>query len=678
MKASETELKKIIEGTTQFLVPHYQRAYSWKRDHWQQLWDDVIALVDERSSSTPEMMKPTHFIGSMVTIPGQSIPQGVAKYVLIDGQQRITTLMLLLAALRDRARELGDNRRAEMVHNLYLTNQYQEKLEHYKLLPTQADDQTTSDRTAFIRILSPDAGPKVDAHRTTSAYDFFALKIRLPVSPPPEVLIETVTTGLMVVSIVLDRDDNPYTIFESLNAKGQPLAQADLIRNYFFMRIHQDRHEDAHTRYWQPMERLLADADMTEFFRQYLMRDGSIVKIDKVYIELKKVTDQRNKAHPSDPMGQLQELHRYAGYFGCIMHPERETNLQVRQALANLRRLNFGITASFLLNLYDDFANGRISAEAMAQALNILENFLLRRFVCAVPTNVLNKVFPALYRQASIDGKFSLDRLKVALADRGYPSDEEFKNHLVNDRMYGSGDRRDKTKFILDRLEQSFGHKEAASTAKLTIEHVMPQTLTAPWQEALGADSEEQYEVCLHQLGNLTLTGYNSELSNTPYATKREHLLKSHVELNRYFAAIPKWDFDAIEARSRDLAQRAVTIWPSFRPQKEGVSRPPGEVTGTKPSAVWIGDERHDVKDWCDVLEIVMTHLSENHSEHFPSLQAECKYISNTTGKFRNPRKLNNGYFYEVNLSANIIFRVCTQVLEHVGLREQWRVEMRS
>jgi len=294
MKASETEFKKIIEGTTQFFVPHYQRAYSWQPKQWTQLWEDLIALAEERSNHTDEGPAPTHFIGSMVTIPGTSVPQGVAKYVLIDGQQRITTLMILLAALRDLARERGDGRQADMVHNLYLTNQYQENLEHFKLLPTQGEAPGSGDRIAFKNIIDPSDTTRVTGHLATKAYDFFARRARLPATPPPDVLIGTIASGLMIVSIVLDRDDNPYTIFESLNAKGQPLSQADLIRNYFFMRIHQDEHERAHRTHWQPMERLLKNTSMTEFFRQYLMREGTLVKIDSVYTDDLKRPRQHN------------------------------------------------------------------------------------------------------------------------------------------------------------------------------------------------------------------------------------------------------------------------------------------------------------------------------------------------------------------------------------------------
>lgn len=676
MKASETEFKKIIEGTTQFFVPHYQRAYSWGSKQWQQLWDDLVALVEDRSTQGQESAKSTHFIGSMVTTPGSSVPQGVAKYVLIDGQQRITTLMLLLAALRDLLREGGEHRRAEMVHNLYLTNQYQEHLEHYKLLPTQGEDIENADRTAFTRIITPDSGPRVQGHSATAAYDFFVKKIRAAGAPRPDVLIEVVTSGLILVSIVLDRDDNPYTIFESLNAKGRPLAEADLIRNYFFMRIHQNEHEKAYQQLWQPMERMLSDANLTEFFRQYLMRDGTLVKSDKVYVELKQSIDRRTQM---TPLEQLKEVHRYAGYYAKMAHPERELNLVVRQALTNLQRLNFGVTASFLLNLYDDFASERITPAVMAQSLSVLENYLLRRYVCGIPSNALNKIFPALYRQTREDGKFSIDRLKVLLADKGYPSDEEFKTRLADVRLYGGGDRREKAKFILDRLEQSFEHKEAVDTNNLTIEHVMPQTLTPVWKAKLGPEAVENSDLYLHRLGNLTLTGYNSELSNDSYLEKREKLAKSHIELNRHFQKTAEWDFAAIDKRSLEMAERALKVWPSFRAVKDGPSRPRGVVTGTKPSVLYIADERHEVKDWSEVLLQTMQYLCETRSDQFPVLQGEFpKCLAEDQRTLRSPRKLDNGYFYEANMSAQRIYKVCEQILDFVGCGDQWHVETRA
>ena len=365
-------------------------------------------------------------------------------------------------------------------------------------------------------------------------------------------------------------------------------------------------------------------------------------------------------------------MHRYAGYYARLTNPESEPDAQVRSALNSLQRLNFGVTASFLLNHYDDFASERIDASTMARAL-------LRRFVCGVPTNLLNKMFPGLYRQSQDNHQFSIAKFQAVLAEKGYPSDDEFQARLKDARMYGGGDRREKTKFILDRLEQTFAHKEPVSTESLTIEHVMPQTLTPAWRDALGADVDDEFESQLHRLGNLTLTGYNGEMSNAPYAEKRVQLLLSHLELNRYFTSIEAWDFEAIERRSGELATRALALWPSFRTQEEPSTTRPGDlVTGTKPTALHINGEDYEVKDWSDVLESVMKYVCETYPDQFPGLQAEFpSYLSGEASKLRSPRSLGNGYCYEANMSAKRIYQLCQQVLDFVGYGGVWSVDKR-
>lgn len=408
------------------------------------------------------------------------------------------------------------------------------------------------------------------------------------------------------------------------------------------------------------------------------MREGNQVKIGDVYVALKRGTEQSAKGHPVEPLAQLQELNRYAGYYSRLMHPETEPDDVVRRALMNLQRLKFGVTASFLLNLYDDYANQRIGPSLMAEALSVLENYLLRRFVCGVPTNVLNKFFPTLYRQTQVDEKFNIERLKALLSERGYPSDEEFTARLGDVRLYGGGDRREKAKFILDRLEGSFEHKENVGSP-LTIEHIMPQTLSPAWRETLGPDAEDSFEDYLHRLGNLTLTGYNSEMSNAPYGEKRQQLLLSHVELNRYFHDVEVWDFDAIDQRSRSLARRSLAIWPSFGRGQDGSARSHGEVTGTKPTALYIGEDKYDVRDWSDVLERAMKFLGETRPEQFSVLEEDYPhYITRDGAKLRSPRRLSNDYYYEANLSAQRIYRLCKHVMQMADCGDQWSVDTRK
>lgn len=269
MKASETKLQKLIEGTSQFVVPLFQRTYTWEKRHWATLWDDLMELCEEAEPRN-------HFIGSLVTMPTRSVPEGVAKYLLIDGQQRLTTLFILLALLRDHAKDQGAL--AEEIHKTLLTNPYRQGIDTFKLLPTHPD------RESFQRIILGGADAAVDG-QIGKARTYFERKLRGASAPSPEKLKSVIVGNLVLVSIVLDADDNPYLIFESLNAKGEELSKADLIRNYFFMRIHVDRQDSLYHEHWEPMQRQLGDS-LTDCIRHFLMKDGEIIKQSEVYFAL--------------------------------------------------------------------------------------------------------------------------------------------------------------------------------------------------------------------------------------------------------------------------------------------------------------------------------------------------------------------------------------------------------
>jgi len=245
MKASETKLAKIIEGTNQYMVPHYQRPYTWGSKEWKTLWADLVDLAEQESPAGldpgPPSIPRQHFMGSVVTAPGRSVPEGVSKWVLIDGQQRLTTLLILLAALRDHARANNRERLGSQIHDLYLTNQYQDGVDLYKLLPTADTTESGGDRAAFLAIIDGKSPAPGNIQR---AYQFFRDRFASATAPDPDRVKQIVVGGLILVSIVLDRDDNPYLVFESLNATGQQLTQADLIRNYFFMRLRLEHHDD--------------------------------------------------------------------------------------------------------------------------------------------------------------------------------------------------------------------------------------------------------------------------------------------------------------------------------------------------------------------------------------------------------------------------------------------------
>jgi uncharacterized protein with ParB-like and HNH nuclease domain len=656
MQAKETKLQDIIEGTKQYVIPLFQRTYSWTAKEWEVLWKDIVELS--------EMENPrTHFIGSIVSLPTTSVPEGVAKYLLIDGQQRLTTIFIFLTLLRNKARESQNTSFAEEINNTLLVNPYKKDHDYFKLMPTQVDRETYQN---FVK-----GKPNESENQITKAYVFFEKKLKQD-RIELETLKKITTNYFSVVSIVLDADDNPYLVFESLNAKGRPLTQADLIRNYFFMRIHVDAQEDAYSSYWQPMQSAFGD-DLTEYIRHYLMRSGSIIKQGDVYYELKEIVTASNAIE------YLEQLKVFSIYYQRLKYPEaNEPDLEIRKRLTRLNKFEVTTAYPLLLNFYDRYFKKGITQIDFVSILKTLENYLIRRFVCNVPTNQLNKIFPAVSTAlAKYPGNLA-NGFKSTLQGRGYPKDSEFFNRFKETRFYGGGDRVVKTKLILETLEENFAHKEAVPFNSLTIEHVMPQTLSNWWKNELGEEYEETHEIFLHTIGNLTLTAYNTELSNDSFHVKKKTYNDSHLELNKHFALLDHWKREQIEARSEALAESALEIWKYFG-QEDTSTQNSGDRNGNTPYLLKIMGQNFPVNNWRDVLQETFNSVAELEPEKFEILANKFpRYISKDKSKFKRNRELENGYFIQVDLKSTYIKRICYSVIEEIELTtEEWEVAVR-
>lgn len=672
MEAAEAKIQRVLEGSRQFLVPHYQRPYSWREEQWKALWRDLIELVEETDP------KP-HFLGSIVTSPARSVPEGVEKRLLIDGQQRLTTVLVLLTLIRDRARDGGVTRLAEKVQDL-ITNRHDEGSDHFKLLPTQGEDPADSDRDVFIRMVRGDR--VTAAEGIAGAYAFFANKLRRADAPDLESLFRIIVGKLTLVSIILDEKDNAHRIFESLNGKGRPLSQADLIRNYFFMRIDAREHESVYRELWRPMQRRLGEELLANFVRHYLMRSGETVREADVYISLKTRVDEDEARSPVD---HLKELVQFAGYYEALVFPATVDDVRIRERLERLNRLEVTVAYPFLLSVMADHNTGTLSTDQVVDVLDTIENFLIRRFVCGIPTHGLNKVFPALYGNAAAGDAFVAEVRRILSGNaRGYPRDAEFQERLATARLYGSGDRREKTKLILERLEAAAGHKERVDATTLTIEHVMPQTLTDGWKSHLGSSWEDDHEALLHTLGNLTLTSYNSELGNTPYADKRKRFVESHLELNRYFDDVQQWTAAEIEKRAEVLGAQALATWPYFGVSNavEDEARPSQStqaVTGSAPTLVRICGVETPVGTWVDVAVATIEGIIAIGDDEFKRVvEDQPKFVNYDATALRRTgraRRLSNGAYLETNLSARAIHRLCVQAVQVAGVAsEDWTV----
>jgi uncharacterized protein with ParB-like and HNH nuclease domain len=666
MKASETHLGKILEGNNQFVVPLFQRPYTWDESRWKVLWADLVELCEDETDSN--RAKP-HFMGSLVTVPTRSVPEGVTKFLLIDGQQRLTTLQVLLAALRDSARGLPGPL-AEKLEKSNLVNQFEEGLDHFKLLPTQ----TNGDRKAFLAIIKGESATDSDS-RIAKAHAWFQKKLKIRASPDAERLATVILRRLSLVSITLDHDDNPHLIFESLNYKGEPLTQGDLIRNYFLMRVTADEQEKLFERCWEPMQLRLKE-ELSEFVRHFLMREGAVLKKSEIYRTLKERTDEMT---PEGIAAFLDELHRSAVHYHRLLDPAQELNPDLHSRLRRFQQLEVSVAWPLILNLYAEHEAGSLPIGEFTAILDTLENFLIRRFVCGVWRSPLNQTLTALYHQAK--NYLSLvDGVRSILAQLGYPSDGEFRKALIDGRLYGVGRGVPKTKLILESLERSLAGKEQVTTESLTIEHIMPQTITSWWEENLGETWRETHELWLHTLGNLTFTGYNAELSNGDFPSKRAVFLQSPVFLSRSITQFEKWDGDAIQQRGEELAELALKIWPHFGPSGSLFTGAPNDgLTGRMPVAVTVLGTRKETKTWREVLQYTLEAVRDAAPEAFETVVAEFpRLLSIDSGKFSEPRPLGPSLYFETIRSSRVIARYCHQIIAAAGYpASEWSVETR-
>ena len=484
-------------------------------------------------------------IGNISTVP---------ELLVIDGQQRLTTLSLLLLALREAIVEKGSeidiNHR--QLSNYYLFNADEEGELRYKQLLTRYDKET------LIQLLEL-REPTDASHRLVANYAFFEAKLR-------SADLGVVFTGikkLMVVDIALDPNhDNPQLIFESLNSTGLNLSQADLIRNYVLMREDPEFQNRLYEEYWFPMEQSFVNAGtkaFNSFMGHYLtLKTGQVIKDDGVYDSFKVHVPSVERQEVLE--AHVAEIVRYSEHYAQIVFLSEEDDLKLLACFEDIRDLGIGATNPFLLGVYDDYAREDIGKTELIEIFRLVESYLFRRVTCEVPSNTLNTTFAGLMKE--IDKDNYLESLKSAFLDmswrRRYPSNQEFKEAL---QVRNVGIRR--RPYLLRKLE-NYGRKEPISVSNYTIEHVMPQTLSEDWEDELGENFRDAQEKYLHTAGNLTLTGYNSELSNRSFSEKQDMeggFRDSPLRLNRSLAQAEKWDEEAIRERAEELAEKALQIW---------------------------------------------------------------------------------------------------------------------
>lgn len=585
MKATEAKLLDFLKKSPQFVIPIYQRTYSWTTHECRQLWDDIL-----RTGRNEDIA--AHFVGSIVYIEkGLYHVSSQSPLLVIDGQQRVTTVMLILEAL---ARRLGDGEpvdgfSAKKIRSYYLLNPLEEGERRFKLLLTQTD------KHSLLALVQQKSQLGEASLRIKENFAFFEEQIRALGDD-----LASLCNGLaklVIVDIALSRDqDNPQLIFESMNSTGRELSQADLIRNFILMGLEQAEQTRLYEDHWRPMEVAFGQeaygTHFDGFMRHYLtLRTGEIPNVRQVYDAF--------KGHARAPevatggvAALVAEIHTYASYY-CAMALGQEPDKELAAAFRDLRELKVDVAFPFLLELYHDYAEGRLARDDFAQAVRLVEAYVFRRAVCAIPTNSLNKTFATFGRALRKDRY--LESIEAHLLNlpsyRRFPNDEEFQRELAVRDLYNFPRR----SYWLRRLE-NHGRKERVPVDEYTIEHILPQNenLSPKWREALGPEWQRVQETWLHTLGNLTLTGYNSEYSDRPFDEKRDMpggFKESPLRLNEVLGALSVWDEAAIQERARRLSAKAARVWaaPSLSAEVLQAFRPKVE----RPAGYSLADHPH-------------------------------------------------------------------------------------
>lgn len=552
MKAKETQLLKFLKIPNQYIIPLYQRTYSWSEKQCSQLWDDIVRAGSDESIKG-------HFIGSVVYIEkGLYNTTEIPQMLVIDGQQRITTISLLIAALGQAIKDRDDITviSQKKLNNYYLFNAEEEDDLRYKLLLTK------NDRESLIRVLDGRSLPSNYSERVAENYEFFKDKLENS-GINPHIVYEGLNK-LIIVDIALNREyDNPQLIFESLNSTGLQLSQADLVRNYILMGLETKEQEYLYTEFWYPIEEQFREAEedlFDGFMRDYLtVKTGKIPRFDGIYEAFKVYT---HRIDTPSLQKIVEDIHTFSRYY-TAMTLDNEKDDDLREIFMDIKTLRMYVTYPFLIEVYDDYHNGIITKDEFIEILRLTENYVFRRAICSIPTNSLNKTFSTLSRD--IDKDNYLESFKGIMKNkdsyRRFPSDEEFRRELRTRDLYHFRN----IKYLLRKLE-NYNTKEPLNIENYTIEHIMPQNenLSSEWQDALGDNWEEIHGEYLHTLGNLTLTGYNPELSDRPFIEKRDMeggLGSSHIRLNEGLSKVETWNEDEIKNRALRVAKKAVKVW---------------------------------------------------------------------------------------------------------------------
>lgn len=608
MKGSECKFVKYMEGSDKrFVIPVYQRNYDWKIENCRKLYDDLVKIIKGHRKS--------HFFGSLVSVYN---PDGHnEEFLIIDGQQRLTTVSLLFLAmynLIDKGIVMSETANLKQrIYEEYLVDKWKPEDTRIKLKPVK------NDQTAFRRLFS-DPAEHIRESNLTVNYDYFYDRIQ-----KQEITIDQLYDAiccLEIINIRLDMDDNPQLIFESLNSTGLDLSEGDKIRNFILMGLPSGEQEDYYDKYWNKIE-ICTKYDVSAFIRDYLsIKQQAIPQQKKIYIDFK------NFAEPgkieTEPL--LTDMLAYAKRYQILLDGNSGSAV-LDACIDRLNRLETTVTRPYFLEVLRLYNESKLTLAQVTEIFLTMENYLFRRTMCDLPTNALNKIFLMLHREIlRYDGTEDnyVGKLKYALLSKKerarFPDDDEFKRAFEERQVYLMN-RKNKI-YILERFE-NFGTSEDKDVYRhfddgtYSIEHIMPQHLTPVWQKELGDDYEKIHEQWLHRMANLTLTAYNSKYGNSSFDEKKtmqNGFDDSGIRMNTWIAKKDKWTLSELEERSEYLMGRALKIWTApvteYKPEEKQLDtytlEDDSELTGRLIARFSFKNTEQPVTSWVEMFQKVI------------------------------------------------------------------------
>ena len=667
MEARKIKLLEFIgNGKKTFNIPVYQRNYDWKEEQCRKLFEDIQNIV--KSDYEIE-----HFLGTVVFVSSKS-EMNFNEYVLIDGQQRIISIMLLLKVLHEKVTDENDK---EEIWEEYLINKRapEENL-RIRLKPVESDGMP------YKKLIEEN-----DISLTSNVcknYRLFEKLIQESNYSAEEIYKALGKIELVYIQLEKGKkSENPQMIFESLNSTGLSLTQGDLIRNYLLMNHEYEKQKMLYKNFWLEIEKRITNEKISDFVRDYLtMKNGSISNKDKVYDDFKKYIKQNNEN--MDEEGILEELKTYSEYYSWFLNGNSPNN-KINEKLSEFRYLRNTTVYPLILSVFEDtYSYKNINENELFDILNLLISYIFRRSVCGYTTNSLNKVFASIV--VLLKSKDIYKQIEKGLMSKSFPGDEEFRAEFIKCNFYKKGT--EFCKYTLKLLE-TFENKEQTDMENITIEHIMPQTLNSEWRIELGSKFEQIHSEYINTIGNLTLTGYNPELSNKNFELKKRYYEESNIKMSREIANYDKWKDTEIKDRAEQLFEKAKRIWklPQGYDNKNIDNLEYGKnyllgsninITGKKPSKLIISEKEYSIKSWKELIEKLCLELYELEPRilreliYNPSFKGKEKdIVTQNKEKLRVPVKIDEDLYIESNLNSNAILNYANMIATEYELEEE-------